>query len=303
MKVGFIGVGNMGGPMCRNLIRNSGHEVLVHDRDAAAVQRCVDAGGVGAGSVAEAAAGADVVFTSLPMPKDVEAVALGDGGIGDSARQGTVHVDLSTNSPTAVRGIAAALAARGVKMLDAPVSGGTVGAEKATIAIMVGGDRAVFDECAPLFESFGKNVIYAGALGAGSIAKIVNNMVAFCNMASGAEGLMLGAAAGIDPDVLNRIIRNSSGDGFGYRAVARKALAGDWSPTFALDLAYKDMHLALQLADEIGIPLPLAAQTHNLMRMARGSGYGGDDATAMMRVYEDTLRREVRGKPREARDG
>ena len=303
MKVGFIGVGNMGGPMCRNLIRNSGHEVLVHDRDAAAVQRCVDAGGVGAGSVAEAAAGSDVVFTSLPMPKDVEAVALGDGGIGDSARQGTVHVDLSTNSPTTVRGIAAALAPRGVKMLDAPVSGGTVGAEKATIAIMVGGDRTVFDECAPLFESFGKNVIYTGALGAGSIAKIVNNMVAFCNMASGAEGLMLGAAAGIDPDVLNQVIRNSSGDGFGYRAVARKALAGDWSPTFALDLAYKDMHLALQLADEIGIPLPLAAQTHNLMRMARGSGYGGDDATAMMRVYEDTLRREVRGKPRGDRDG
>ena len=296
MKVGFIGVGNMGGPMCRNLIKSCGHEILVHDRDTAAVQRCVDAGGVGAGSIAAAVSESDVVFTSLPMPKDVEAVALGEGGIGDSARQGTVHIDLSTNSPTMVRSIATALAPRGVRMLDAPVSGGTIGAEKATIAIMVGGDRAVFDECVPLFESFGKNVIYAGALGAGSIAKIVNNMVAFCNMASGAEGLMLGAAAGIDPNVLNHVIRSSSGDGFGYRAVARKALAGDWSPTFALDLAYKDMHLALELADEIGIPLPLAAQTHNLMRMARGSGYGGDDATAMMRVYEDTLQREVRGK-------
>ena len=303
MKIGFVGVGSMGGPMCRNLIRNSGHEVLVHDRDAAAVRRCVDAGGVGADSIAEAAARSDVVFTSLPMPKDVEAVALGDGGIGESARQGTVHIDLSTNSPTTVRSIAAALAPRGVRMLDAPVSGGTIGAENATIAIMAGGERALFDEYRTLLESFGKNVIYAGALGAGSIAKIVNNMVAFCNMASGAEGLMLGAAAGIDPDVLNQVVRSSSGDGFGYRAVARKVLAGDWSPTFTLDLAYKDMHLALQLADEIGIPLPQAAQTHNLMRMARGSGYGGDDVTAMMRVYEDTLQREVRGKPRGGKDG
>ena len=115
----------------------------------------------------------------------------------------------------------------------------------------------MFEEHRPLFESFGKNVIHTGDLGSGSIAKIVNNMVAFCNMASGAEGLMLGAAAGIDPDVLNQVIRNSSGNGFGYRAVAHKALRGDWSATFALDLAYKDMHLALELADEIGIPLPL----------------------------------------------
>ena len=210
MKVGFVGVGNMGGPMCRNIIKNSGHEILVCDRDEAAVGRCVAVGGTGVGSIAEAVAESDVVFTSLPMPKDVEAVALGEGGIGESARQGTVHIDLSTNSPTMVRSIADRLAPRGVKMLDAPVSGGTTGAENATIAIMVGGDRAVFDEHRPLFESFGKNVIYAGALGAGSIAKIVNNMVAFCNMASGAEGLMLGAAAGIDPDVLNQVIRSSS---------------------------------------------------------------------------------------------
>ena len=240
-----------------------------------------------------------VVFTSLPMPRDVEAVALGEGGIGESARQGTVYIDLSTNSPTMVRSIAARLEPKGIKMLDAPVSGGVIGAAKATIAIMVGGDRAVFDEHRPLFESFGKNVIHTGALGTGCIAKIVNNMMAFCSMASGAEGFMLGSAAGIDPDVLNQVIRNSSGNGFGYRAVAHKALRGDWSATFALDLAYKDMHLALELADEIGIPLPLAAQTHNLMRMARGLGYGGDDMTAMMRVYADTLQREVRGKPRD----
>ena len=299
MKVGFVGVGNMGGPMCRNIIKNSGHEILVFDLDAAAVERCVAVGGVAAGSIAGATAESDVVMTSLPMPKDVEAVVLGEGGIAENARQGTVVIDLSTNSPVMVRHIAAALESRGIRMLDAPVSGGTIGAEKATIAIMVGGDRALFDEHHALFESFGKTVVHTGEIGTGCVAKIVNNMLAFCNMAGGAEALMLGGAAGIDPDILDQVIRNASGNSFGYRSMAKMTLAGDFTATFALDLAYKDLHLALELADEIGIPLPLAAQTHNLMRMARASGYGGEDTTAMMRVYEDALKREVRGKKTE----
>ena len=144
--------------------------------------------------------------------------------------------------------------------------------------------------------SFGQSISFLGALGSGAIAKIVNNMLAFCNMASAAEGLMLGAAAGIDPEALNEVIRNSSGNSMAYRGVAHKTLNGDWSATFTIDLAYKDLHLALELGDELGIPLPQGAQTHNLMRMARGMGFGGDDATALMRVYETTLGREIRKK-------
>ena len=178
-------------------------------------------------------------------------------------------------------------------MLDAPVSGGTIGAEKGTIAIMVGGDKAVFDAHLPLFESFGANIIHVGDLGAGSIAKIVNNMIAFCNMAAGAEGMMLGTVAGIDPNVLNQVVRNSSGNSMGFRAVAKKSLEQDWEPSFALDLAYKDMHLALELADELGVPLSLSPSVHNLMRMARGMGFGQQDTVAITRVYQETLNRKI----------
>jgi 3-hydroxyisobutyrate dehydrogenase-like beta-hydroxyacid dehydrogenase len=171
-----------------------------------------------------------------------------------------------------------------------------VGAEKGTIAIMVGGDQAIFDKYLPLFQSFGENVIFCGGLGNGCVAKLVNNMLAFCNMAAGAEALMLGAKAGIDPDTLNQVIRNSSGNSMGYRGVAKKSLTGDFSPTFTVDLAYKDMHLALELADALSVPLTLSPQVHNLMRMTRGLGYSGEDATAMMRVYEKTLNFEVRSK-------
>ncbi|MEQ1888017.1 MAG: NAD(P)-dependent oxidoreductase [Alphaproteobacteria bacterium] len=295
MKVGFIGIGNMGGPMCRNIIKG-GHDVIVFDLNAAAVKTCTDLGARAGTSPKDVASQVDVVMTSLPMPKDVEAVALGPDGIIEGAKQGTIYVDLSTNSPTMIRKIAAVLAPRGVTMIDAPVSGGAIGAEKKTIAIMVGGDKAAYDRCMPVFESFGQNISHLGVLGSGAIAKIVNNMLAFSNMASAAEGLMLGAAAGIDPDALNEVIRNSSGNSMAYRGVAYKTLNGDWSPSFTVDLAYKDLHLALELADELGVPLALGAQTHNLMRMARGMGFGGDDASALMRVYETTLGREVRGK-------
>lgn len=296
MKIGFIGVGHMGGPMCRNIIKKSGFEVTVFDLSKDAVATCVEVGGIPAGSMADAIAGMDVIMTSLPMPKDVEAVALGPGGIAEHAKSGAIYADLSTNSPTVIRRVADALADKGVTTIDAPVSGGVIGAEKGTIAIMVGGDKGAYDTCMPIFESFGQNVSYLGGLGSGCIAKIVNNMIAFCNMAAGAEGLMLGAVAGIDPEALNEVIRNSSGNSMGYRGVAHKSLNGDWSATFTVDLAYKDMHLALELADELSVPLSLSPQVHNLMRMARGLGYGGDDATAMMRVYENALGREVRKK-------
>ncbi len=295
MKVGFIGVGHMGGPMCRNIIKGD-HEVTVYDLNAEAVQACVELGAEAGASAAHVASRVDVVMTSLPMPADVEAVALGSHGIAAGARPGTIFVDLSTNAPAMVRRIAAELATKDIVTLDAPVSGGVVGAEAATIAIMVGGDKTAYETCLPVFQSFGKTILHVGALGTGSIAKLVNNMIAFCTMAAAAEGLMLGAAAGIEPAVLNQVVRNSSGDSFGFRALAKKALVGDWSPNFAIELAYKDLHLALQMADELRVPLALGPPVHNLMRMACGMGFGDDDTTAMMRVYETILNREVRAE-------
>jgi len=160
---------------------------------------------------------------------------------------------------------------------------------------MVGGDEALFETHRPLLQSFGKNVYHMGGLGMGSVAKLINNMIAFCNMAAGAEGMMLGAIAGIDPAKLAQVIQNSSGDSHTFRNLATRALQGNFAASFALDLAYKDMHLALELADQLNVPVLLAPEVHNLMRMARGQGLGKSDTSAMIRVYEKALDKEVRG--------
>jgi 3-hydroxyisobutyrate dehydrogenase-like beta-hydroxyacid dehydrogenase len=294
VKVGFIGVGNMGGPMCRNIVKKSNHQVTVFDLNAAALKTCTDLGATAAKSVAEVTKGADVVMTSLPMPKDVEAVTLGDGGILANIGKGQTYIDLSTNAPSMVKKIGAAMAAKGIAMLDAPVSGGTVGAEAATIAIMVGGDKKVFDDALPVLQSFSANVIHMGELGTGTVAKLVNNMLAFCNAAAAAEGLMLGVTAGLDPQKLIQVVANSSGNSNAFKSFSERALSGKLDPSFALNLAYKDLHLALELGDELGVPLPQGASTHNLQRLARGMGLGPKDSSAILKVYETALGRTVR---------
>ena len=294
MKVGFIGVGNMGGPMCRNIIKRSNHQVTVFDLNAAAVKTCTDLGATAGKSVAEVTKGADIVMTSLPMPRDVEAVTLGDGGILANIAKNQTYIDLSTNAPSMVKKIGAAMAAKGIAMLDAPVSGGTSGAEAATIAIMVGGDKKVFDDALPVLQSFSANVIHMGELGTGTVAKLVNNMLAFCNAAAAAEALMIGKRSGIDLKKLDAVIRNASGMSAGYGNMATKAFKGEFQPTFALDLAHKDLRLALEMADELGVPGLIAPQVMSLIRMARGMGLGSADSSSVIRVYETALKEEVR---------
>jgi len=295
VKVGFIGIGNMGGPMCRNIIKNTNHEVVVFDLDPAAVQRCTDLGASSGTSVADVAKNCDVVITSLPIPRIVEEVALGPNGITENAKPGTVYIDLSTNAPATARRLAEGAHAKGLGMLEAPVSGGVARATDGTIVIMVGGDAGTFEQQLPLLKSFSGEVIHVGDVGFGSVAKLINNMLAFCNSAAAAEALMMGKRAGIDMQKLDAVIRNASGDSSGYRNMATKALAGNFAATFALDLAHKDLRLAMELADEVGVPGLIAPQVLNLMRMARGMGLGGMDSTSIMRVYETTLGTEVRG--------
>ncbi|MBN8872591.1 MAG: NAD(P)-dependent oxidoreductase [Rhodospirillales bacterium] len=294
MKVGFVGVGNMGGPMCRNIIRNTNHDVVVFDLDPAAVEACTGLGARAAGSLPELAAECDVVITSLPIPRVVEAVTMGPDGIAAHARPGSVFIDLSTNSPATAKRVAAAMAAKGIGMLEAPVSGGTVRAKDGTIVIMVGGEAALFEQQLPLLRSFSGEVIHLGEIGMGSTAKLINNMLAFCNLASAAEALMMGKRAGIDLLKLDAVIRNASGMSTGYGNMAGKALKGQFQATFALDLAHKDLRLALEMADELGVPGVIAPQVMNLMRMARGMGMGQDDSSSIIRVYEAALKEEVR---------
>ena len=297
MKVGFIGVGNMGGPMCRNIIRNTNHEVVVFDLNPAAIKACTDLGASPGASVAQVAAGCDVVFTSLPMPRNVEDVTLGADGIAAHARPGTVYIDLSTNSPATARRVNDGMRAKGIQMLEAPVSGGTSRATDGTIVIMVGGDAAVFENQLPLLKSFSGEVVHVGEIGMGSMAKLVNNMLAFCNAAAAAEALMIGAMSGIDLRKLQQVISNASGNVLGVpQHVGEGVQPANSRPTFALDLAHKDLRLALELADELGVPGMIAPQVMNLMRMARAMGMGGDDSASVIRVYEQALGREVRAK-------
>ncbi len=267
MKVGFIGVGNMGGPMCRNIIRNTNHEVIVFDLSPDAVKACTDLGASSASSVADVASRCDVVITSLSIPRIVEDVALGPDGIAANAKAGTVFIDLSTNSPATAKRVAAGMAAKGIGMLEAPVSGGTARATDGTIVIMVGGDATVFEQQLPLLKSFSGEVIHLGEIGFGSTAKLINNMLAFCNSAAAAEALMMGKRSGIDLTKLDAVIRNASGMSSGYANMATKALAGQFQATFALDLAHKDLRLALELADELGVPGMIAPQVMSLMRI------------------------------------
>src|SRR5262245_14239471 len=217
MKIGFIGVGNMGGPMCRNIIKNTNHDVMVFDLNPAAIEACTNVGAGCAQSVADLAARCEVILTSLPTPGHVEAVAFGPGGISESARPGTIHIDLSTNSPKTAKRVAEALSPKGITLLEAPVTGGVPRATDGTIVIMVGGDEAAFETQRPLLASFSSTVVHVGPIGSASVAKLVNNMLALCGMAIAAEGLMIGAMAGVDMTKLNDIIQNGSGNSFAYR--------------------------------------------------------------------------------------
>ncbi|HEY1412495.1 MAG TPA: NAD(P)-dependent oxidoreductase, partial [Rhodopila sp.] len=255
---------------------------------------CTDLGASSGSSVADVAARCDVVITSLPIPRVVEEVTIGAGGIAENARRGTVFIDLSTNSPATAKRVHAAMQAKGIAMLEAPVSGGTRRATDGTIVIMVGGDAAVVEQNQPLLKSFSGEVVHVGEIGYGSTAKLINNMLAFCNAAAAAEALMIGKRSGIDLKKLDAVIRNASGMSAGYANLSGKTLAGDFSPTFALDLAHKDLRLALEMADELGVPGLIAPQVMNLMRMARGMGLGSSDSASVIRVYETALGEDVR---------
>jgi 3-hydroxyisobutyrate dehydrogenase-like beta-hydroxyacid dehydrogenase len=294
VKVGFIGVGNMGGPMARNIVSKTNHEVIVFDPNAAAVDACVKAGAKRAAGIADIASSCDIVLMSLPTPKHVEQVVLGEGGVAANAKSGTTLIDLSTNSPGMIKTIGAALAPKGIAFVEAPVTGGVLKAADGTLTIICGGDEAVVDRQRPLLSAIGSLVVYTGPYGSATVAKLINNMLAFCNAAVVAEGMVMAKAAGADLNKIVEVISNGSGFSFAFRNGTTRFLKGNFEPGFALDLAYKDLGLAVDLATEHGVPGMVAPQVLNLMRIARGMGFGADDSSSMIRVYEKILGQEVR---------
>jgi 3-hydroxyisobutyrate dehydrogenase-like beta-hydroxyacid dehydrogenase len=299
MKVGFIGLGTMGRHMAANL-QKAGHELVVHDVRREAGEAHVKAGARWADSPRAVAEASDVVFTSLPEPKDVEAVALDEKtGLLAGLTAGKAFFDLSTNSPTVVRKLHAVFKARGIHMFDAPVSGGPRGAESRRLALWVGGDEEAFRKFKPVVDAIGDQAYYVGPIGAGSVAKLVHNCAGYIVQTALAEVFTMGVKAGVDPLTIWKAVRQGAG---GRRrtfdGLADQFLPGTFDPpSFALRLAHKDVSLAVALGREHKVPMKLANITLEEMTEALNRGWGERDSRVAMLLQEERAAVEIKVPP------
>ncbi len=288
MTVGFIGLGTMGAGMALNL-RAAGHAMLVHDLRPQAADRHLAAGCQWADSPAAVARACDVVFTSLPGPHEVEAVALGADGLLAGMAAGTTWFDLTTNAPAVVRRLHAVFAARGIALLDAPVSGGPAGAASGRLALWVGGERAVFEQHKPVLDAIGDKVKYIGPIGAGTVAKLVHNCAYYALQTALAEVFTLGVKAGVAPLALWDAVRDGAmGRARPFDSLGAHFLPADFDPpAFALRLAHKDVGLAVELGRELQVPMRLANLTLEELTEALGRGWAERDARVAMLLQEE----------------
>ena len=294
--VGFIGLGNMGMGMAAN-IQKADYPLVVHDVRPAAAQPFVDAGARQAGSAAEVARLSDVVFTSLPGPREVEAVALGAGGVLEGIRAGGIYVDLSTSRPTLIRQIEPQFRAKRAHVLDAPVSGGKTGAASRNLAVMVGGERDIFERIKPLLDAFGDKVFYAGSIGAGSVCKLVHNMIGHGVRQAIAEGLTLGVKAGVEAEALWQCVRRGALGRMSslHEGIPRTVFRGSFEPpSFLLSLARKDISLATELGREFDVPMPVANLAEQMAIESLNRGWGDMDSSITFLLQEEAAGVEVR---------
>ncbi len=294
-RVGFIGLGIMGKPMARHLLE-AGHVLTVHNRSRAAVEELVAQGAAEANSPAEVARASEVVFTCLPNSPDVELVALGPQGIVQGLQPGAIYVDMSTISPVVTKRVAAAIAARGATMLDAPVSGGQIGAENATLSIMVGGEEAAFQKVLPLLQAMGRNIVYIGASGAGQVAKAANQIVVGLTHEAIAEALVLAAKAGVDPARVVQAISGGAARCWALENRAPRVIRRDFEPGFYAAYHLKDLGIALDAAADVGAVLPVTAVVRELYRSLVSNGEGRLDHSAIIRVIERLSNVEVKAE-------
>ena len=285
MRVGFIGLGVMGRPMALRLLR-AGHEVSLWARRPASAAPLVEAGAALRDSPAVVAQHSEIVFTILTYGRDVEAVVFGANGLANGFSSGSILVDMSTIAPGLARDIAARLGGQGVHMLDAPVSGGGVGAEAGTLAIMVGGEAAVLERVLPLFEALGKTLVHIGGNGAGQVAKACNQMIMVAAIEASAEAMRLAAAAGVDQEKVRQALLGGSAGSrvlevFGGRMVARDFKAG-----VEARLHHKDFGILLETARSMGVPLPVIATVGQQLNALMANGWGSADTASLLRVLE-----------------
>jgi 2-hydroxy-3-oxopropionate reductase len=285
MKIGFIGLGIMGKPMAANLIKG-GHSLVVFDVNAANVDVVVRTGAEAGQSAADVAQKCRLMITMLPNSPHVLDVVCGANGILSGAAPGSIVIDMSSIAPAASQSIAAACSEKGVRMLEAPVSGGEPKAIDGTLSIMCGGDSALFEECRSVLQLMGANVVYCGGSGAGNATKLVNQVIVAVNIAAVAEGLMLAKRAGVDPSTVFEAIKGGLAGSTVLNAKGPMILQNNTNPGFRIDLHIKDLMNALSTAHDVGAPLPLTALVMEMMQTLKADGLDKCDHSALAKYYE-----------------
>lgn len=282
-RIGFIGTGIMGRPMAHNLLK-AGFAVTVNNRTKAKAKQILAEGAVWASSPAIVANNSDVVITCVPDTPDVREVLLGKNGVIEAARPGLICVDMSTISPAATKHIGEALAARGVTLIDAPVSGGEIGAIEGKLSIMIGGPKEVVEKVRPIMEAMGRTVTYCGPLGCGQVMKLVNQVMVVHTIMSIAEGFAFAEKAGLDLETTLKVTSAGAASSHSLKALGPKIIAGDFKPAFMVDLQQKDLRLVLEYADQLKQPLPGVALVRQLLAVLQAQGRGRDGTQALVDV-------------------
>ncbi len=293
-KIAFIGLGAMGKPMALNVLK-AGYSLTVFDLAASAVEELVGKGAKAAATTKEAALGNDIVFMSLPNAAIVENVLTSEEGVFAGSHPGQIIIDLSSVTPGHTQRMAKLAEAKGLYYLDAPVSGGVAGAMAGSLTIMVGGEANVLEQCREILHVIGKKIYHVGPVGAGDTMKLVNNLLLGVNMVAVAEALTLGVKAGLDPQTMLDVIGVSSGRSYALEAkVPNFILKGNFEPGFAIDLQHKDMDMAIQTANELGLPLELGNAAQAMYKAAQAGGLGRKDISAVVTLLEELAGVNVR---------
>jgi 2-hydroxymethylglutarate dehydrogenase len=293
MKVGFIGIGQMGGPMSRHLLE-AGYDLTVHDLRRDAVKHLLDKGAKWADAPKAIAETCDVVISCLPTPIQVQEVVYGARGLMAGWKTGDIYVDMSTNSPTVIRQVAIDAKPMSVAVLDAPVTGGTRGAQEGTLSIMVGGDKIFLEKIREILQAMGKKIFHVGDVGCGNVAKLVNNLISLTNNIINAQAFVLGVKAGIDPQILWEITTSGTANNWNLQQYPQTVFQGNFEPGFRLSLGFKDIGLAIQLGREYGVPLSVGAATEQSLLEAKAAGFEDKSVDGFMLYLEKLVGVEVR---------
>jgi 2-hydroxy-3-oxopropionate reductase len=293
MKIGFIGLGIMGKPMVRNLLKG-GYSVTVHDINAAPVAELTSAGATAGGSSFNTAAQSDVIVTMLPDGPDVEKAILGENGILEGARTGSIIVDMSSINPTVSQKIAAICNAKGVGFIDAPVSGGEPKAIDGTLTVMAGGDQKTFDNVAPILQKMASSVTLTGPVGAGNVTKLANQIMVACNIAAMGEALVLATRAGLNPEVVFNAVKGGLAGSSVLNAKAPMVIARNFKPGFRIELHEKDLRNALLAGESMKVALPMTSLVQQMLISLMNEGKGGLDHAAIVNFVEDMAGIEVK---------